>query len=116
MYQFYGYPKCSTCQKAKAMLNRLEIKYQEIDIKENPPEAKTFEKWFKEGNFLPKQFFNTSGLVYREMGLKDRLSELSLKEQAHLLASNGMLVKRPLLIKDNQLIAIGFKEAVYAQL
>lgn len=80
MYDFYWYPKCSTCRKAKAKLDELGIDYQAIDLKETPPSQKKFEKWFKEADFPIKKFFNTSGLVYRDLNLKDKLATLSEKE------------------------------------
>ncbi|MBL3716625.1 Spx/MgsR family RNA polymerase-binding regulatory protein [Lactococcus garvieae] len=114
MYDFYEYPKCSTCRKAKATLERLGIDYNPIDIKLNPPKAEQFEKWFAD---VPvKKFFNTSGLVYREMGLKDKLADLTEHEAAELLASNGMLVKRPLIVKEGNIVLIGFKEEAYQEL
>ena len=87
MYDFYWYPKCSTCRKAKAKLDELGIDYQAIDLKETPPSQKNFEKWFKEADFPIKKFFNTSGLVYRDLNLKDKLATLSEKEMAELLSS-----------------------------
>jgi arsenate reductase len=113
MYDFYEYPKCSTCRKAKATLDMLDIDYNDIDIKTNPPKAEQFEKWF--ADFSVKTFFNTSGLVYRELGLKDKLAGLSNREAAELLASNGMLVKRPLIVKDDQVLLIGFKQEKYQE-
>lgn len=113
MYDFYWYPKCSTCRKAKAVLDARQIAYHPIDLKETPPSAEDFEKWFAKGNFPVKKFFNTSGQVYRELGLKDKLDQMDQTQMAQLLASNGMLVKRPLLVKNGQLVQIGFKEEVY---
>jgi arsenate reductase len=107
MYDFYWYPKCSTCRKAKAKLDELGIDYQAIDLKETPPSQKNFEKWFKEADFPIKKFFNTSGLVYRDLNLKDK---------AELLSSNGMLIKRPLLVKNGQVQQIGFKESSYEKI
>ena len=114
MYDFYEYPKCSTCRKSKATLENLGIDYNAIDIKQNPPTAEQFEKWFADVSV--KKFFNTSGLVYREMGLKDKLADLSAHEAAEILASNGMLVKRPLIVKDDNIVLIGFKEEAYQEL
>ncbi|MFC4651564.1 Spx/MgsR family RNA polymerase-binding regulatory protein [Lactococcus nasutitermitis] len=111
MYTFYWYPKCSTCRKAKSVLDAQAVSYQAIDLKQTPPSATQFEKWFKK--FPVKKFFNTSGLVYRELGLKDKLTDLSEKEAAELLASNGMLIKRPLMVKDDEIVMIGFKEEQY---
>lgn len=116
MYEFYWYPNCSTCRKAKVMLDRLEIEYNVIDIKATPPTAEQFEKWFEQGDFPVKNFFNTSGLVYRELGLKDKLESMSEAEKASLLASDGMLIKRPLLVKDGKVQLIGFKEKQYETL
>ena len=116
MYDFYWYPKCSTCRKAKAKLDELGIDYQAIDLKETPPSQKNFEKWFKEADFPIKKFLNTSGLVYRDLNLKYKLATLSEKEMAELLSSNGMLIKRPLLVKNGQVQQIGFKESSYEKI
>jgi len=114
MYTFYWYPKCSTCRKAKAVLDRYEADYKEIDLKTRPPKAEDFLAWFGQGNFSVKKFFNTSGLVYRELGLKDKMAEMTEKEAADLLASDGMLVKRPLLLDaSGKVLQIGFKEEDY---
>lgn len=113
MYKFYWYPKCSTCRKAKAKLDLQGIDYEEIDLKQTPPTAEQFESWFAQENFPTKRFFNTSGISYREMGLKDRLTNLSNREMAELLASDGMLIKRPLLVKDGKVLLIGFDEKKY---
>ncbi|PCS01470.1 arsenate reductase family protein [Lactococcus fujiensis] len=113
MYTFYWYPKCSTCKKAKAILDQRKIAYEAIDIKTEPPQAKQFEQWFKQGTFPEKKFFNTSGLVYRALNLKDKFDNLSSSERAALLSSDGMLIKRPLIIKDNQIVAVGFDEEFY---
>ncbi|QDK70914.1 arsenate reductase family protein [Lactococcus protaetiae] len=116
MYDFYWYPKCSTCRKAKAQLDSLGIEYREIDLKLLPPAAEKFETWFAQGDFPTKRFFNTSGLVYRELGLKDKLDSLSEAEMAQLLASDGMLIKRPLIVKDGKVRQIGYKEEQYTSL
>lgn len=111
MYDFYWYPKCSTCRKAKEKLDEMNISYHMIDIKKMPPTAEQFKKWFKK--FPVKNFFNTSGLVYREMNLKDKLPMLSEQEAAELLATNGMLVKRPLIVKNDTIQLIGYKKERY---
>ena len=116
MYDFYWYPKCSTCKKAKAKLDELALDYRMIDLKQTPPTSEQFKSWFAQGEFLTKQFFNMSGLVYRELGLKDKLAQMTETELAELLASNGMLVKRPLLVKEGKVLRIGFKEADYESL
>lgn len=116
MNTFYWYPRCSTCRKAKAMLDNRGVAYTTVDLKATPPHAEQFEIWFAQGNFPVKKFFNTSGQVYRELGLKDHLTELSNSEKANLLASNGMLIKRPLFVRDGKLLAIGFEAETYEKL
>ncbi len=107
-----GYPKCSTCKKAEDWLKEQNIKYVYRDIVGDNPKAEELKKWYEENEYPLKRFFNTSGLIYREKNLKDILPTLSEEEQLALLAENGMLVKRPLLLKDGK-IAIGFKEVVW---
>ena len=109
MYDFYWYPKCSTCRKAKAKLDELGIDYQAIDLKETPPSQKNFEKWFKEADFPIKKFFNTSGVLYKEMKLKDKLPEMTEEEMLKLLATDGKLVKRPMIVTKD-VVLNGFKE------
>lgn len=111
--KFYWYPKCSTCRKAKAWLDQAGIDYETIDLVQETPSADTFEKWLTASDLPVRRFFNTSGMKYRELGLKDKMAELSVKEASDLLASDGMLVKRPLLIKDDQFLLNGFKETTY---
>lgn len=116
-YNFYWYPKCSTCRKAKSQLDGQAVQYTSIDIKENPPKAEQLEKWMKQGNFEIKKFFNTSGIVYREMGLKDKVAGFSIEEAAALLATDGMLIKRPLIVNgQGELVQIGYKEDKYKEL
>ena len=107
---FIYYPKCSTCQKAKKWLDENNIHYSERHIVEANPSYEELKEWhFKSG--LPlKRFFNTSGMLYREMELKDKLPAMSEDEQLQLLATNGMLVKRPLVVNDATVL-VGFKEA-----
>lgn len=114
--EFYWYPKCSTCRKAKAQLDSQNVAYTAIDLKENPPTKEQFLAWFAQEKFPVKKFFNTSGLVYREMQLKDKLSNLTESEMAELLSSNGMLVKRPLLVRSDELLQIGYKAEDYKKL
>lgn len=110
MIKFICYPKCTTCQKAKKWLDDNKIEYQLRDIKENNPSVEELTAWYM-GSSLPlKKFFNTSGLLYKSMGLKDKLSSMSEEEQLKLLATDGMLVKRPLVI-GNDFVLIGFKES-----
>lgn len=106
---FIEYPKCTTCQKAKKWLDDNGIEYVDRHIKENNPTYEELKKWYLESGLPLKRFFNTSGLIYKSMGLKDKLAEMSEDEQLHLLATDGMLVKRPLVIGDNAVLT-GFKE------
>lgn len=109
MYTFYEYPKCTTCKKAKAELNQLGLEFTAIDIKVNPPKAEILKSWLDSGKFPLKSFFNTSGQSYRSLGLKDKIADLSHQEAAELLASDGMLIKRPILIKEDQVLQIGYR-------
>ena len=105
---FIEYPKCTTCQKAKKWLDEQGISYEDRHIVEQNPTAEELRSWI-EGSGLPaKKFFNTSGLLYKSMKLKDKLADMSLDEQIALLASNGMLVKRPIFITNGK-ICVGFK-------
>lgn len=111
---FLEYPKCSTCQKAKKWLNEKEIPYEDRHIKEQNPTAEELKAW-KEKSGLPlKKFFNTSGQLYKEMNLKDKLPAMTEEEQYALLASDGMLVKRPLLIGDD-FVLTGFREPAWSE-
>ena len=114
MYLFIEYPACSTCKKAKKWLDANQISYQDRHIVENPPTVEELKGWIERSGQPIKRFFNTSGQLYRSMQLKDKLSEMSEEEQLKLLASNGMLVKRPLLIKDD-MVFIGFREAAWKE-
>lgn len=114
-YLFLQYPKCSTCQKAKKWLQENHIEFTERNIVEKNPTAEELKKWHGISNLPLKKFFNTSGLVYKELQLKDKLSSMTEKEQYNLLATNGKLVKRPLIIGDN-FILIGFKEKEWEKL
>lgn len=107
---FLCYPKCSTCQKARKWLDEHQIKYTERHITEENPTFEELKAWYKQSGLPLKKFFNTSGLVYKELQLKEKLPLMSEEEQLKLLATNGMLVKRPLVISD-QKVLIGFKEA-----
>lgn len=107
---FLQYPKCSTCQKAKKWLDDNGVSYQERNIKEQKPSAEELTGWFQKSGKPLKSFFNTSGMLYRQYQLKDRLPSMSEEEQISLLASDGMLVKRPLLVGDD-FVLTGFKEA-----
>ena len=112
--EFICYPKCTTCKKAQAWLDKNEIKYTLRDIKENNPSYEEIKGWYEKSGIPLKKFFNTSGLIYRSMNLKDKLSEMSEEEQLKLLSTDGMLVKRPILLKDGKVV-IGFKETDWEQ-
>ena len=107
---FLQYPPCSTCKKAKNWLDEHGIVYTDRHIKENNPSYEELKQWYEMSGLPLKKFFNTSGLVYKSLELKDKLPTMNEKEQLHLLASDGMLVKRPLLVLENSVL-IGFKEA-----
>ena len=107
---FLEYPKCTTCQKAKKWLNDHGAKFEDRDIKEKNPTAEELKTWYQKSGLPLKRFFNTSGMLYKSMQLKDRLPDMSEEEQLALLAADGMLVKRPLLIKGDTVL-VGFKEA-----
>ena len=108
--QFICYPKCSTCQKAKKWLEANHLEFTERHIVEENPSYEELKKWYAESGLPLKKFFNTSGMLYKEMQLKDKLPTMSEEEQLKLLATNGMLVKRPLIVNGN-IILTGFKEA-----
>jgi len=107
---FLEYPKCSTCQKAKKWLDTHNISYTDRHIKEQNPTINELKAWHEKSGLELKKFFNTSGLIYKEMGLKDKLPAMSPDEQYALLATDGMLVKRPLIVTDDTVLT-GFKEA-----
>lgn len=108
-YLFIHYPKCTTCQKAKKWLDKNKIEYTERNIKEENPTEQEISSWVALRENTTKGLFNTSGLIYRSMGLKDKLPSMSLEEQIKLLADDGMLVKRPVIVGDGFVLA-GFKE------
>ena len=108
MILFIEYPKCTTCQKAKKWLDENGIKYSDRHIKEDNPTYDELKKWHEMSGLPLKKFFNTSGLLYKSMNLKDKIPEMSEDEQLKLLASNGMLVKRPLIVGDD-FVLTGFK-------
>lgn len=112
---FLCYPKCSTCQKAKKWLDEHGAEYTERNITEENPIYDELQVWYKKSGLPLKKFFNTSGLVYKEMQLKDKLPLMNEDEQLKLLATNGMLVKRPMLITDDAVL-VGFKENEWAAL
>ena len=108
------YQKCTTCQKAKKWLESQGIAYTERNIAEENPTYAELKEWYKKSGLPLKRFFNTSGLVYKSMQLKDKLPEMSEEEQLKLLATDGMLVKRPLVV-DGDNVLTGFKEAEWVE-
>ena len=111
---FLWYPKCTTCQKAKKFLDEHGADYALRHIKEENPTADELRAWWKESGLPLKKFFNTSGIQYRELSLKDRLPAMSEEEQLTLLATDGMLVKRPLLVGDG-FVRIGFRQGEWEE-
>lgn len=111
---FIEYPKCSTCKKAKKWLDDNKLTYTDRHIKEENPTTEELKEWHKKSNLPLKKFFNTSGLLYKEMNLKEKLKTMTEEEQYELLASDGMLVKRPLLV-NGDIILLGFKEAEWEE-
>ena len=112
---FIQYPPCSTCQKAKKWLDEHGVSYTDRHIKENNPTYEELKHWYKISGLPLKRFFNTSGLLYKSMNLKEKLPAMSEEEQLRLLATDGMLVKRPLIVCDN-VVLTGFKEAEWSKL
>lgn len=107
-YLFVEYPKCSTCQRAKRWLDEHGISYQDRHIKEQNPTADELREWHRCSGLPLRRFFNTSGLLYRSLALKDKLPQMSEDEQFALLATDGMLVKRPLLVGSDRVL-VGFR-------
>ena len=109
---FLCYPRCSTCQKAKKWLDERGIAYELRDIKEQNPTAAELRAWREKSGLPLKRFFNTSGLQYKALGLKEKLPAMTEEEQFGLLATDGMLVKRPILVTEERVL-VGFREAEY---
>ena len=109
MIKFICYPKCTTCQRAEKWLKERGIPYEMRDIKAANPTKEELWDWYKKSGLPLKKFFNTSGLLYKSLALKEKLPEMSEDEQIDLLSTDGMLVKRPILITDT-LVLVGFKE------
>ena len=107
---FVCYPKCTTCQKAQKWLDETGAAYTVRNIKEDNPTRAELEQWHQRSGLPLKRFFNTSGLQYKALGLKDKLPEMSQEEQLDLLATDGMLVKRPILVGD-EVVVVGFRQA-----
>lgn len=111
---FVCYPKCTTCQKARSWLDSRGVTYDFRDIKQENPTRQELEDWYRKSCLPLKRFFNTSGLLYKSLGLKDKLPGMSEAEQLDLLATDGMLVKRPLAVGD-EFVLVGFREAEWAE-
>jgi len=114
MLKFICYPKCTTCQKAKKWLDDNGIEYELRDIKTDNPTLDELALWYEKSGLPLKKFFNTSGLLYKSMELKDKLPGMSEEEMLQLLSTDGMLVKRPLLIGE-EFVLVGFKEAEWTE-
>lgn len=110
MLKFICYPKCTTCQKAKKWLDDNKIEYELRDIKKENPTLEELTEWYKKSGLPLKKFFNTSGLLYKSMDLKNKLPNMTEDEMLQLLSTDGMLVKRPILVADN-FVLVGFKES-----
>ena len=111
---FLQYPPCTTCKKAKAWLDERGVAYEARNIKEENPTAQELKAWHEKSGLPLKKFFNTSGLAYKALGLKDRLPTMSEEEQYQLLASDGMLVKRPLVVGED-FVLVGFREVQWQE-
>lgn len=111
---FIHYPKCSTCQKAKKWLDDNGLSYESRHIKEANPTYEELKSWYEKSGFPLKKFFNTSGMLYKSMQLKDKLAEMSEEEQLKLLATDGMLIKRPLVVCDD-FVLCGFREKEWTE-
>ena len=112
---FINYPKCSTCKKAEKFLKENNVEFINRNIVEENPSAEELALWIERSGLEPKKFFNTSGVLYREMNLKDKVKTMSKEEMIEILSTNGMLVKRPLLVTDDKVL-IGFKEENYKEI
>lgn len=111
---FLEYPKCSTCRKAKKWLDTHNVTYVDRHIVENNPTYDELKQWHEKSGLPLKKFFNTSGIMYKNLQLKDKLQTMSEEEQLKLLATNGMLVKRPLIV-DGDMVLTGFRETEWAE-
>ena len=112
---FLQYPPCSTCQKAKKWLDEHELSYTDRHIKENNPTYEELKAWYRRSGLPLKKFFNTSGLLYKSLNLKEKLPAMTEEEQLRLLATDGMLVKRPIVVTDSTVLT-GFKAAEWEKL
>lgn len=111
---FVEYPKCTTCQKAKKWLTENGVEFTDRNIKEENPSADELKEWYVQSGLELKKFFNTSGLLYKSMGLKEKLPQMTEEEKITLLATDGMLVKRPIVVGED-FVLVGFKEAQWKE-
>ncbi|MEE0856593.1 MAG: arsenate reductase family protein [Ruminococcus sp.] len=114
MLIFIEYPKCTTCKKAKAWLDEAGIEYTDRNIKDENPTIDELREWYAKSGLPLKRFFNTSGMLYKQMSLKDKLPQMSEEEQLELLSTDGMLVKRPIIINDDTIL-VGFRQDEWEQ-
>lgn len=114
MLIFIEYPKCTTCKKAKAWLDEAGIEYTDRNIKDENPTIDELREWYAKSGLPLKRFFNTSGMLYKQMSLKDKLPQMSEEEQLELLSTDGMLVKRPIIINDDTIL-VGFRQEEWKQ-
>jgi arsenate reductase len=112
---FYWYPKCGTCRNAKKWLDAHQLSYEEVHIVEHPPSHEELRELYQKSGLELKKFFNTSGMKYRELGIKDKMKSATDEELLELLASDGMLIKRPILT-DGERVTVGFKEEEYEKM
>ncbi|MBC1798307.1 arsenate reductase family protein [Listeria booriae] len=114
MITFYWYPKCSTCKKAKQWLDDNKVDYNQIDMIEMPPTKEELQQWWKNSGLGIRRFFNTSGIKYRELGLKDKVDQMTEDEAFTLLATDGKLIKRP-IVTNGEKVTLGFKESEFVE-
>ena len=114
MLIFIEYPKCKTCKRAKAWLDEAGIEYTDRNIKDENPTIDELREWYAKSGLPLKRFFNTSGMLYKQMSLKDKLPQMSEEEQLELLSTDGMLVKRPIIINDDAIL-VGFRQDEWEQ-
>ncbi len=112
---FVNYPKCTTCIKARKYLESKSLDFQDRHIKEDKPSYEELKEWYEKSGLPLKRFFNTSGTLYKTMGLKDKLPHMSEEEQLRLLSTDGMLVKRPILVTEDKVL-VGFKQAEWDEI
>ena len=114
-YVLLQYPKCSTCKKAQNLLNWAKVSYESRNIAQDNPSVEELTDWIEKSGLPIEKFFNSNGVVYKEMNLKDKLPEMTEEEKIELLASNGMLIKRPIIVGEDKVL-VGFKEAEWRKL